>query len=335
MKKKLMNAVAVAAAVSLVMTACGSKPAEDTSAAESTAASTEATSEAAPETTGAPVADANKGDTLASIREANQLDAVLADVGKVSVVSTYTNADGSIAYIDTNIFQATDNGTEFRQNVQINDTPITTEEGVSSTEEPQEYHTYTVYKAVGDAPFAGYIANDDDHTLMLVDPDLIDELLGYYYVPSAYGTENVTETGEQDGILMVVVENTDEGNKVGETVYCVDPETMRLVTINQTYIMEDGTATGTQLYQFAYGDDVNVNDVADISDEMVNAADTCKVTAIFHPGQSNEFTANYTAAKGTYVSAFGGDGAAYLDAGLSDPAYGLTLDGDEMTVYVK
>ena len=333
----MLSAAAVVAAASLMLTACSKSIDETPSAAESTAASSESASDAAPEATEEPAADAGEEDaTLAAIREANQLDDVLADCGKISVVSTYTNADGSIAYIDKNIFQSTDNGLEFRQDVQVNDTTgITTEDGPSSDEKPEENHTYTVYKAVGDAPFAGYITNSDDHTLMLVDPDLIDELLGYYYVPTAYGTETVTETGEQDGILMVVVDNTDEGNKVGETVYCVDPETKRLVAINQSYIMEDGTTAGTQNYQFTYGDDVDVNAVADVSDEIVNAADTCKVTAIFHPGKSNEFTANYVAAKGTYVAAFGGEGAAYLDAGLSDPAYGLTLDNDELTVYVK
>ena len=316
MKKKLMTAAAAVAAASLVLTACSNKPADETPVSESTASSAaESIEEAAPEAT--PEATEETDATLASIREANQLDAVLADCGKISVVSTYTDAEGTVGFVDTGVFIQPENGLEFRQDVQVDDN-----------------HTYMTYKAVGDSLFAGYIANND-HTLMLVDPKDISELLSYYYVPSAYGTETVTETGEQDGILMVVVENTDEGNKVADTVFCVDPETLRLVTINQSYIMEDGTSAGTQTYSFTYGDDVDADAVTDISGEMVNAADAGTLTAIYHPGQSDEFTADYTIAKGTYINAFGGEGAAYLDAGLSDPAYGLTLDSDAMTVYVK
>ena len=170
---------------------------------------------------------------------------------------------------------------------------------------------------------------------MLVDSDSIDELLSYYFIPSAYGDETVTEDAEQDGIRMVVVENTIDGNKVADTVYCVDPETLCMVTIHQTLIAEDGSVSGTQAYLFTYGDDVDAESLTDVSGSVLDAADTCNLTVIYHPGQSNEYTANYTAAKGTYVSAFGDEGAAFLDAGLSDAAYGLTLDSDEMTVYVR
>ena len=169
---------------------------------------------------------------------------------------------------------------------------------------------------------------------MLVDADSIDELLGYYYVPSAYGVETVTEDAEQDGIRMVVVENTLDGQKVADTVYCVDPETLRIVTINQTLYMDDGSNAGTQTYIFTYGDDVDAGALQDVSDTVVNADNTCTLTAVYHPGQSNEYTATYTAAKGTYVSAANDDGAVFLDAGLSDAAYGLTIDSD-LTVYVR
>ncbi|WP_455500286.1 hypothetical protein [Gemmiger sp.] len=322
MKKKLMSVTAAVAAASLVLTACGSAPSDETpSAAESTAVSTEATSEAAseaaPEATEAPAAEEDS--TLAEIREANQLDAVLADSGKIQIVSTYADADGKTAFTNTGVYLKTDNGTEYREDVQVDDN-----------------HTYMAYKAAGDNAFAGYIATGDDHTLMLVDPESIDELLSFYFVPTAYGTETVTETGEQDGILMVVAENTDSGKKVADTVYCVDPETKRLVSINQTYLTDEGTPNGTQMYSFTYGDDVDADAVKDVSEEMVNAADTGTLTAVFHPGQSNEFTETYTVSKATtYINAFGGDGAVYLDAGLSDPSYGLTFDDDEMTVYVK
>ena len=317
MKKKLMTAAAAVAAASLVLTACGSKPADETPVSESTASSAaESTEEAAPEATAEATEETDA--TLASIRAANQLDAVLADCGKIGIVSTYADENGTVGFTDTGAFMATDNGKEFRQDVEVDGN-----------------HTYITYKAVGDTPFAGYIENSGDHTLMLVDTDSVDELLNYYYVPTAYGTETVTEDAEQDGIRMVVVENTMDGQKVADTVYCVDPETLRLVTITQSLLLEDGTSAGTQTYLFSYGDDVDTEALGDVSDAMVNADDACTLTAVYHPGQSNEYTAAYTAAKGTYVSAYGNDGAAYLDAGLSDPAYGLTLDSDAMTVYVK
>lgn len=320
MKRKLMSVTAAVAAASLMLTACGSAPADSTPAAESTSVSTEATSEAAseaaPEATEAPATEEDA--TLAAIREANQLDAMLAEFGKVGVVSTYVDEDGTVAYTDTGAFIATDSGKEFRQDINVDDN-----------------HTHMTYKAVGDMPFAGYIENSGDHTFILVDNDSIDEALSYYYVPSAYGDETVTEDAEQDGIRMVVVENTLDGNKVADTVYCVDPGTLRLVTITQTLVMEDGSNGGTQTYMFTYGDDVDADALTDVSDEMVNAADTCTLTAIYHPGQSNEYTATYTVVKGTYVAAVNEDGAACLDAGLSDVAYSLSLDSDEMTVYVK
>lgn len=308
MKKKLMSVTAAVAAASLVLTACGSQPADETtSVAESSVVSTEATEEPA----------AEEDPTLASIREANQMDAVLADCGKIGITSTYTDENGTVSYTTTSAFIATDNGKEFREDVNIDDN-----------------HTYMTYKAVGDIPFAGYITNSGDYTLMLVDPDTIDEQLNYNYIPSAYGTETVTEDAEQDGIRMVVVENTIDGKKMADTVYCVDPETLRIVTINQTYVTVDGSDSGTQMYMLTYGDDVDADALQDAADAVVNAADTCTLTAVYHPGQSNEFTATYTAVKGAYVSAANEDGAVFLDTGLSDAAYGLTLDSDS-TVYVK
>lgn len=69
---------------------------------------------------------------------------------------------------------------------------------------------------------------------------------------------------------------------------------------------------------------------------MVDAADTGKLTAVFHPGKSNELTNTYTVSKATtYVNTYGGEGAVYLDADLSTPSYGLTFDSDEMMVYVQ
>lgn len=316
MKRKLMSVTAVIAATSLVLTACGSTPDEEAPASESTAVSTEATSEATPEATEAPAAEGDA--TLASIREANQLDAMLAEFGKIGIVSTYTDEEGKLAYTNTGAFIATDSGKEFREDVQVDDN-----------------HTYMTYKAAGDTPFAGYIENSGDHTLILVDNDSIDELLSYYDVPSAYGDETVTEDAEQDGIRMIVVENTLDGKKVANTVYCVDPETLRIVTINQTLVEEDGSSTGTETYMFTYGDDVAADELTDVSDTVLNAADTCTLTAVYHPGRSNEYTATYIVAKGTYVTAYGEDGTVFLDAGLSDPDYSLTLDSDEMTVYVR
>lgn len=318
MKKKIMTAAAAVTAASLMLTACGGKTTDVTPSAPESTVSTEATSEAASETAPEPTAEAAaEDDILAAIREANQLDAVLADCGKIGITSTYTDEDGTVNYTNTGVFTATDSGKEFREDVEVDGN-----------------HTYMTYKAVGDTPFAGYIANSGDYTLMLVDPDTIDEQLSYYYVPYAYGTETVTEDAEQDGIRMVVVENDLDGQKVADTVYCVEPDTLRIVTINQTYIMDDGSSAGTQLYMFTYGDEAQADDLQDVSDAVVNAADTCTLTAIYHPGQSNEFTATYTAAKGAYVSAANDEGAAFLDAGLSDAAYGLTLDSD-LTVYVK
>lgn len=324
MKKKIMTAAAAVAAASLVLTACSNKPTDELPASESTAASstevtTEATAEPAEDTTAPAAEDSGETDaTLASIYEANKLDTVLADSGKICVSSTYLDEEGEPAFADTGIFIKTDDGIEYYSDTQVD-----------------EYHTYITYKAEGDSPVAGYITNSGDYTIMLVDPQNLSELLSYYYAPSAYGTETVTESNEQDGILMVVVENVMDGSKAADTVYCVEPETMRLVTINQTYVDSDGTITGTQRYSFTYGDDVNTDAVTDVSGDIVNAADAGTLTAVYHPGQSNEFTATYTVAKGTHVTAFGDEGAAYLDTALSNPAYGLTMDSDELTVYVK
>lgn len=303
MKKNLLPVAATAAAVSLVLTACGGSAASAAPAASSTVVSSAAE---------------NANSILDEIRAANQLDDMLAANGKIGIVETLEDADGNVQLTNTDVFVAGQNGTEFYMNGEMDGN-----------------HNLVTYKAAGENPFAGYFNNNGEYTLMLVPEDDIETLLGFYYVPDVYGTETVTESSEQDGYQIVIVDNMEDGVKVGDTNYCVEPDTLRLIAINRTYLEDDGSVASTERYLFTYGDDVDDSTITDVAADMTGAADTCTLTAVYHPGQSNEQTATYTAAKNAYVSVFNDDGVAYLDAELTNPAYGLTLDSDEMTLYMK
>ena len=130
-----MTVTAAVAAATLMLTACGGNSTDSTSsAAESTASSAEETSEAAAEATPTPAEEsaAEEDATLAAIRKANQLDDVLADSGKIGITSSYTDEDGKTGFIDTSVSPKTDAGTEFREDIQVDDN-----------------HTYMTYKAAG------------------------------------------------------------------------------------------------------------------------------------------------------------------------------------------
>lgn len=309
MKKNLLTIAATGAAVCMALTACGG------SAASEVPAKSESTATFAAGSTS--TADENGNAILDEIRAANQLDDMLTANGKVGVVDTFMDADGSVEVENTEVFVSGENGAEFYMHTQLD-----------------EAVTQFAYKAAGSNPFAGYTSVEEERSMVLIDPAISEELLDFYYTMEPYCTETVTETGEQDGILMVVVENTQDGEKVADTVYCVEPDTLRLVTINRTYV-QDGETASSNRFIYTYGDDVSEYLIGDPSEEIVNASDACELAVTYHPGKSNEFTANYTAAQGTYITAYGNQGVAYFDEDLSTPAYGLTTEGDSMTLYVE
>ncbi len=309
MKKNFLTVAAAGAAVCMALTACGG------SAASEMPAKSESTATFAAGSTSA--ADENANAILDKIRAANQLDDMLTANGKVGLVDTFMDADGNVEVENTEMFTSGENGTEFYMYTQLD-----------------EAVTQVTYKAAGSNPFAGYTSDESEKSMVLIDPALSEELLNFYYTMNPYGTETVTETGEQDGILMVVVENTEDGEKVADTVYCVEPDTLSLVTINRTYI-QGGETASSNFFSYTYGDDVNEDLFQDASEGTASASDACELAVTYHPGKSNEFMANYTAAQGTYVIAYGNQGIAYLDEDLSTPAYGLTVEGSSMTLYVE
>ena len=303
MKKNFLIISVTTATVSLLLTACGGSTSSAAPAVSSTAASSAAESD---------------NSILDEIRAANQLDDMLTANGKVGVVVTLEDADGNVQLTNTEAFVDGQNGTEFYMDGEMDGN-----------------HNLVTYKTASENPFAGYFNNSGEYTLMLVPEDQVETLLGFYYVPDVYGTESVTESSEQDGYQIVIADNIEDGVKVGDTNYCVEPDTLRLIAINRTYLEDDGSVGSTERYFFTYGDDVDASALTDVSADMIGADDTCTLSAVYHPGQDNEQTATYTAAKNAYVTVFNDDGAAYLDAELKNPAYGLTLDADTLTLYVK
>lgn len=313
MKKTALTAAAFASAA-MMLAACGSTPAE--SAAESTVESTaestvESTAEATPDT-GNTEADV----TPDSIRAANTMDALVSAYGKVEIRQEYTDATSTL-YTNDTVFEDNGNGLAMYQDAAVEDN-----------------HTYTTYKATDANNFAGYInVNDSETTLVVLDPENREGILDMFGVPAAYGEETVTETGEQDGILMVVTENTLEGEVEGSTVYCVEPDTLRLVTMVQSYTT-DGEVTGTLTYTFTYGDEVTAA-IPDAADSVLTDDNACAVTVMIHPGEARAVEQTFNVKRDTAITAISEDGGIYRDAEFSEADYGITADTDALTLYIK
>lgn len=316
MKKTVLTAAAFASAA-MMLAACGSTPADSASAVESTVESAaesvaESTAEEAPAAGNAENADV----TPESIRQANTVDALVSAYGKVCISREYNDATSTL-YTNNTLFEDNGNGIAAYQDAAVED-----------------HHTYTTYKATEANNFAGYINVDgNESTLVVLAPEYRDEMLGFLGVPPIYGEETVTETGEQDGILMVVTENTLDGEVEGTTTYCVDPDTLRLVTMVQTYTT-DGEVTGTLTYTFTYGDEVTA-EIPDAADSVLTDDNACVVSVTIHPGEARAVEQTFNVNRNTTITAFSEDGSVYRDAELTDADYGITADADTLAIYIK
>lgn len=322
-----------------LLAACGSTPADsaastaDTTPTESAAADTAEEEAADNAESTAPVSFT--GPTLQDIRDANNAAALINTYGKVGLKETSYDADGNVTFTVNTSAEQSDGSSSV-----VSITTMQTEDGSTSTYLSTLAQNDTVCAAL-------YLyqnpddASDEKTVTFMPQSDFDASAAPYISFPKNEIEAQSSEASMQDDVL-VLETTTDvrtQGGGVYTTVYYADPDTLIVKSVVSSYVDENGDSTGYELYEYTYGDDVQlVTADRDLVSEALPADTslTCDLTIYFNYGQDDEEVQEYHVAKDFSVYATSTESPyMYSDPELQNMAYEINVTGDTATVYLS